>query len=261
MAEHDKEYSEEQKTELFSAEDQDKFLVQSEVAVHRIFTEIKRDRDIVTGYFNNGRQHILTAVLGVLPDHDRLVLDYSQDEKLNQQVLEYGRLVCTTRHDRIRIKFTCEGIQLAKYQDQKALSCPIPKSLYRLQRREFFRVDMPVSQPVICRIPQAGNDPLELPVIDMSVGGLRLQTEILGFKPELKEILTGCGIELPELGFIAIDLEVRNTMDRTLVDGRQVRHIGCAFAGLGMEKNVTIQRFLHKIQVEQKAMAVNDNRS
>ncbi|MCK5609910.1 flagellar brake protein [Candidatus Pacearchaeota archaeon] len=261
MAEDSKEYSNEQKTALFNIEDQDKFLIQSEVAVQRIFTEIARDRDIVTGYFNNGTQHILTAVLGVLPDHDRLVLDYSQDEKINQQVLEYGRLVCTTRHDRIRIKFSCEGIQLAKYQDRKALSCPIPEFLYRLQRREFFRVDMPVAHPIICRIPQAGGDPLELPVMDMSVGGLRLQIENQEFNPELKELLTGCGIKLPELGFIAIDLEVRNIMDRTLVDGRQARHIGCAFAGLGMEKNVTIQRFLHQVQVEQKAKAVSNNRS
>lgn len=255
------EYSNEHKIELFTIEDQEQFLVQSEVAVHKIFTEMVRDRDIVTGYFNNGTQHILTAILGVLPDHDRLVLDYSQDEKLNQQLLEHGQLVCATRHDRIRIKFTCEGIQLAKYQNQKAFSCPIPESLHRFQRREFFRVDMPVIQPIICRIPREGADPLELPILDMSVGGLRLQTENLGFEPELKEILTGCGIELPEFGFIAMDLEIRNTINSTLVDGRQIRCIGCAFVGLNMEKNVTIQRFLHKIQVEQKAKAVSDNRS
>ena len=254
------EYSSKHKLELVTLENQDEYLVESEVAIQRIFKEMVRDRDIVTGYFNNGTQHILTAILGVLPDHDRLVLDYSQDEKVNQQILKYGRLVCATRHDRIRIKFSCENVQLAKYQDQKALSCPIPRSLYRFQRREFFRVDMPVAQPIICRVPQAG-DPLELPILDMSVGGLRLQTENLGFEPELKTLLTGCGIELPEFGFIAMDLEVRNTINSTLVDGRQVRRIGCAFAGLSMEKNVTIQRFLHKIQVEQKAKAVSGNRA
>lgn len=246
---------EENKTELFDGEDQEKYLLYSKTAIINVLHELSKKPDIITAYFNQGREYILTAVLTVMNDRNLVVLDYGADEAKNRRLLDYGRAVCVTKHDNISIKFAVDGLQRAKFQDRQSFAAILPETLYRQQRREFFRVTTPVLNPLKCYIPRPGGQTLELNIMDISCGGLGLADPGQLFDPEINDILTGCHIELPEMGTLHCDLQVRNSFMQPQNSGQQLHRIGCSFVSLSQDKNALIQRYIHRVQLEQKALA------
>lgn len=247
------EQAEDKKTELFDGGDDERFLLTSKAAISNVLVDLSKRPDILTAYFNHGKEYILTAVLAVMPERNLLVLDYGADEKLNQRLLEYGRAVCVTKHDNINIKFGCDILQRAKFQDRQALAAALPESLFRQQRREFFRVALPQINAVKCHIPLSDQNEVALSMTDISCGGIGLVDTTRQFNPELGTVLQGCRAELPDTGTLVFDLVVRNNFLLTQNDGSQARRIGCAFHGLPLDKNAIIQRFIHRMQIEQKA--------
>lgn len=245
--------AEDNKTELFDGGDDERFLLTSKIAIANVLTDLGKRPDILTAYFNHGKEYLLTAVLAVMPERNLLVLDYGADEKLNQRLLEYGRAVCVTKHDNINIKFGCTILQRAKFQERQALAASLPETLYRQQRREFFRVALPLINAVKCYIPQGEQGELALSMTDISCGGIGLIDPTRQFNPEPGTLLRGCRAELPEAGTLVFDLVVRNNFLQMQNDGTQARRVGCAFNGLPVDKNAVIQRYLHRVQIEQKA--------
>lgn len=247
------EHADEQKTTLFDDGDEDRFLLTSKFAINNVLLDLGKRPEIITAYFNHGKEYILTAVLGVMPDRDLLVLDYGAVESQNRRLLEYGRATCVTRHESISIKFSCEILQTARFQGRQAFAARLPETLYRKQQREFFRVALPRINPYRCHLDVPGYGSFSLNVCDISVGGLSLIEPDLKFDPEIGTLLPGCRAELGDNETFTVDLKVRNTLLITQNDGKQVRRIGCSFEGLLVDKSAQIQRLIHKIQLEQKA--------
>jgi len=247
-------YDNEQKTELFSVEDHEKYLIYSRTEISRVLNELSKRPDIITAYFNGGKEYLLTAVLAVLPDRELVVLDYGPDERTNRRVLDAERLICVTKHNNIDIRFNCTTPQRAKFQEKQAFAAPIPESLFRLQRREFFRVSTPITSPVVLQIPQEEGTLLELNVADLSCGGLGLLDPDGMLPAEPLTELKGCVLFLPD-ETLTLDLQIRNRIRHTLRDGRQVTRIGCAFVNLPLNQNAVIQRYIHRLQVEQKGLS------
>lgn len=252
-------YESAERTPINNIEEQERYLIHSRLEIQRVLNELRKRPDIITAYFNQGKEYLLTAVLDVLPDRDLVVLDYGPDEKQNQRALDGGRLVCVTKHDNIDIKFTCDDLKRARYQGGQVFAAPLPASLYRLQRREYFRVSMPSVNPVLCEIPREGEEePLALPLVDLSVGGVGLLDREQRLDTETRAPLPGCRIELPGFGALHCDLEVRNIVPLPGRDGRgKARRIGCAFGSLSMDQHVMVQRYIHKVQVEQNAVTAD----
>ena len=131
----------------------------------------------------------------------------------------------------------------------------MPETLFRLQRREYYRVPTSTLNPLKCFVPQPDGSELLVNVADISCGGVGLVDPRNTFAPEVGTILGGCRIELPEYGNLHCDLQVRNTFMQRQNDGNQVRRIGCAFIALPVDKNALIQRYIHRVQVELKAIS------
>lgn len=242
------------KTELSEIEEQEKYLLYSRTAIINVLSELSKRPDIITAYFNGGREYLLTAVLTVLPERDLVVLDYGTDEKRNLRMLAADRIVCVTKHDNISIKFSCEELQRAKFQERQAFAARLPETLFRLQRREFFRVSTPVFNPLKCLIPDEEHAAMEWNIVDISVGGVGLADPSCRFVPELGTLLRDCQIDLGEFGILICDMVVRNSFLQSQNDGSKLRRLGCAFVNLPLDKNATLQRYIHRIQIEQKAI-------
>ena len=234
--------------DLSGVENPEQYLRTGRVQVVRVLRELAERPDVITAYFNQGSRQLLTAVLEVRADRNLLVLDQGPNERVNQQAVETDRLLCVTQHNRVSVKFSCTGLQRARSQGHPVFACPIPESVYYLQRREFFRVPLPHQNPVLCRIPRDGGDPLELPVLDIGVGGLALLDAQDRLPLEPLEELRDCGIHLPFFGFVVLNLQVRYRKDAG-IDGKAKR-IGCAFLPMDMGTMTLLQRFLHKTQLE-----------
>lgn len=251
-------YDAAQAVPLDSIEEQDKYLIRSKLEITRVLNDLAKKPDIITAYFNHGKEYLLTAVISALPDRNLLVLDYGPDEHVNERALAADRVVCVTKHDNISIKFACRGLKRARFQGDKVFAAPIPESLFRLQRREFFRVKTPTVNPIICRIPVDDEQVLELPLVDISCGGIGMKDPGHRLDVEIRDILPGCAIELPDFGTLEVDLQVRNIANTPEKGNSDARRLGCAFLNLPLDRNVVVQRFINKVEVEQRALARDD---
>jgi c-di-GMP-binding flagellar brake protein YcgR len=249
------EYQESNKSSLSDIEEQEKYLIHRQKVISRILLSLSKRPDIITAYFDGGSKYILTAVLAVLSDREMLVLDVGPNDALNKQLLQTGRATCVTRHDHIAIRFAVEGLERARYQGQAAFVAPLPKSLFRLQRREFFRVSIPVMKPVSCICTHPTLGALAFEVFDISAGGVGLVNTNEYYTPEVMEQLESCALNLPDQEPLILDLEVRNSYQSPKSDGTVVQRVGCIFRDLDMRQNTLLQRYITRVQLEQKALS------
>jgi c-di-GMP-binding flagellar brake protein YcgR len=142
-------------------------------------------------------------------------------------------------------------VTLCTYEKLPALRFAIPKSLTRLQRREHFRVPMPIANPVKCIVPStSANDPepISTHIVDISCGGVALAETRGLIDTEPGKILNDCRLLLPEADAVITSLEVRNTAQIRLQSGAFQTRLGCKFVDLPNDMAARLQRFVMDIE-------------
>lgn len=199
----------------------------------------------------------VTSILAVDADHDQVILDRSINQDQNRRILAATGIAFETTLDKIRILFSSEQVEECTYEGNTALKIVLPPSLIRLQRREFYRMGTPVSNPVRVVVPlppELGGGTLPFPLADISCGGIAILDNklILGDDAVGKEY-AGCRIELPEIGIVTTSLQVRNSLDMTLLNNKSNRRLGCQFIDLPRGMLAYVQRYITKLERERNA--------
>jgi flagellar brake protein len=198
----------------------------------------------------------VTSILEVDPAADTLVLDRSIDREQNQRILKGGRVSFETTLDKIRILFAADDVRATSYRDGPALMIDLPPTLVRLQRREFYRMATPVSNPVRVIIPmpeELGGGTALFPLSDISCGGIAIldNKAQLGDTIGLNYLL--CRIDLPDIGTVTTTLQVRNAIDITLLNNKTNRRLGCRFVDISRANLAMVQRYITKLERERNA--------
>ena len=245
-------YANAQQTSLSDLSETDRFILHNSAEIRSQLLCLARRPDIITAYFNEGKSYLLTAVLGVIDERGLLVLDYGPDEAITKKSIATGRLVCTTKHEGIPVRFSCEQLQSARFKGLPAIATPIPESLYRMQRREFFRVHTPKIKGPRCRIPDPmGGEPYQLSIFDISVGGAGMLDTSGRMQAEPLQCFENCRITLPEHGEISVNLTIRNSGTQTTASGELLPRYGVAFDGVSVSDNSRLQRYIFHLQTMQ----------
>ncbi len=184
-------------------------------------------------------------------------LDVSPDTSINRRVLADDRLLCVTQLDRIRIQFALSELQEVSRSGHNAFRAPVPERILRLQRREFFRLQVPIAHAPSCILNAKGVDDtprqVDARVLDISVGGVALQ-----LPPAVAEFVIGgklddCTLRLPELDPIPLHLEVRNINRNVQRSGTELLRLGCQFVGLSRSGENVIQHYIFNTERERNA--------
>lgn len=239
--------------ELTSAEDYSKYLLRGEKEILHVLRALMQKKELVTAYFNEGSDFFVTTILTVAGEGDALVLDQGPVESLNQKILTSEKIVFLSTQDRIRVQFVSNRIEPAQYNGRPAFRVPMPDTLLKLQRREYYRLVMPIYNPVKCVIPVPGGDAIQVSVADLSVGGVG----VIGYSPEI-ELKTGirypgCRIDLPDIGTIMTTLEIKNIFEITLRNGQISKRSGCQFVNLPASQEAMVQRYINQMERERRA--------
>ncbi len=235
-----------------SAENQENYLVENKTGVIAKLKQLVKHHCMVTATFNNGAQSINTVVLDVLKDMDLVALDYGASEAMNLQLLNADRIFFKTELDGITVQFDADSITKAKLQDEPVFAIPIPSSLLWIQRREFFRVRIPLGVPAYCEVKQVDGSYRKYKLFDISAGGLSLHDEYQDLDFEVGLILSGCKLELPDHGHDKVNLRIQNSFPADRTKPSAGRRIGCEFVGIGMSFGATIQRYIHSIELARR---------
>lgn len=243
--------------ELMQSDDVAKYLLRDRTEILYVLRALMNRHPLVTAYVGRRHDHfLLTAVLALQEKEGMLVLDYGADEPTNQRALSADRLTCITQLDKIKIQFACGPAKRIDYEGKPALLVPVPDSLLRLQRREYYRLTAPAAHGLTCIIPVVENGVerrISATVIDISGGGLAVMVPPVGvrFEPDME--FSRCRVDLPEVGIVESRLRVRNLFRITTGPGAPMERAGCEFIGLPSATMSLIQRYILKVERERKA--------
>ncbi len=244
--------------ELEQADAYSKYMLYSRTEILYILRSMMKKNCMATVYFDHGRFFFLTALLHVDDKTDTVIVDRGSDNEVNQRALKADRLLCTANLDKVKIQFSLDGVKFVQHNGDTAFAAKLPKTMLRLQRREYFRLDTPQGTPIICQIKARRDDgstlDINLPLVDISGGGVGLtaSTDAEHLFP-VGKTFQGCRLDIPEEGVIQVDLVVRNAFHITMRNGTHHLRIGCEYVNLPGNRLSMIQRYITRIERERKA--------
>lgn len=237
-------------------ENAEKYLLQSRGEIIQKLRMLAKDKCLITAHFNAGQDSLITAVIDVLKEKELIALDYGSNEKVNQKLLTADRIVFKTQHHGITAQFSAKSIIKAKLKGQPVFAVPLPEDLLWVQRREYYRIRIPLGMPIECHHTDDDGETKVHTVIDISSGGLALADPDYYFDLEdaAGTVLQNCKISLPEFGEGLVGLEIRNQLPLKFDDPGAGQRIGCSFVSIGSDFEANIQRYIHHIEAQRKQM-------
>jgi c-di-GMP-binding flagellar brake protein YcgR len=232
------------------------YKVHSRREILSLLRSLEQQRQLITLLAQGCPEAAITSVLGVDEDTNTLYIDAASDSALNRRIIDSNNLSFETVLERIRIMFFASQAKECTVDNLPAIAVPVPEFVIRLQRREHYRVQTPISNPVRCTIPiqrELGTETVTLTLQNVSGGGVALMDDKKILDTTLGTIYRDCRIHLPGNTVVVTALEVRNWQDITLPTGKQVRRIGCLFNELPPAMLAAIQRYITKLEREQNA--------
>ena len=198
----------------------------------------------------------VTSILAVDEDSNTVVLDRSIERAQNQRIEAAGRVMCETTLDKIRILFASDNVTETDFENRPALQIAVPDTLVRLQRREFYRMATPLNNPVRACVPlpqELGGGSTFFPLADISCGGIALLDNKFILGNTIGVNYPGCRIDLPDIGSVTTTLQVRNSLDLTLLNNKTNRRLGCLFIVIRGASLGLVQRYITQLERERNA--------
>lgn len=241
------------------ADDASKYLVESGKEVAYILRAIMQKGERITAHFNHGDDLILTTIIDVSLEADRVILDYGASEAHNRKLLEAHKIIFITSQDKVRVQFTSSHVEKVIYEGRPAFKISLPDSLIKLQRREYFRLTTPISKPLACTFPLEDGNNASLTIVDISIGGIGVVNPPKGFQFEIGKTYQGCFFVLPDIGTIVTTLQIRNAFEITMKNGTHAMRAGCMFVSLPGTMQSMIQRYIIKLERERRALQMDND--
>lgn len=231
------------------------FEVESRREIFALLRGIGEKNQLIRMLIHGESDVCVTSILDVDEAAGVVYLDSSIDQEQNKRILASRRLSFETTLDKVRILFAADQIEAASYQGNPAFKIPFPATLIRLQRREYYRIATPVTNPVRVQIvlPAELGGPTSFPLADISCGGIAILDNKMILGDAIGKNYADCKIDLPETGQISTALQVRNSLDLTLLNNKTNRRLGCEFVNIPRGALASVQRYITKLERERNA--------
>jgi c-di-GMP-binding flagellar brake protein YcgR len=234
-------------TSLSNDQIEDKYFLLGKMEILNILNDLAHRREPVTVYFNGGKDFILTILLAARPD--ALVFDLGGDARSNQALSRAPSCTMIAMPDGIRVQFTGQNPERFMWGEQEAFWVPLPERVVRLQRRDTYRNQLPISNPIKVKLFNEQETPLaEWNLHDLSVGGFGAMVD--------GHPMVNVG---DTIAHARIKVDAKNTIDCACV----VRHIslidkskngrykvGFSFEKLPHSMEVAVSRLIINIEYE-----------
>jgi len=238
--------------QTINAEELDKFTTDHRREILFYLHQLINDGERISVVFNSGSETILTVLLDTDADQNRLIFDWGGSEETNQKLLKSERNFFVCAPHGVKNQFITGAVSEISYQQRRAFATRLPERYTRLQRREFFRLVLPFTRRPLCHLELAEGKSLQLPVIDISIGGIAMELPSGQSLFEIGQKLALAHIELKGGGKLEVDLEVRNVC-KLQRGNKTVGRVGCQFITPSHAVEHQLQRFITDVQREERA--------
>jgi len=237
--------------EILSDDTAEQLRITAAKEIEFVITHIANKGSRVALYYNDANDFILTTVMAV--DGTGLWLEQSTNNSENKRITSGGSLNFVSSHTQVKVQFTAVQASDTLHQGRPAFFIALPKSLYRHQRREFFRLMAPLNNLLHCVInaqpKTAAKQTHDFTIMDISCGGVGLICKETGADLGLGLSYPDSHIDLPEVGTINGTIVVKNLAILTTDSGNTQCRAGCAFENLDGNYEILLQRYITSIQL------------
>jgi c-di-GMP-binding flagellar brake protein YcgR len=200
---------------------------------------------------------VRTILWSVDPDAGRLSFRADPDDHQMTRLIEGDDATAVAYLDAVKLQFDLQDMLLVRGSRACAMQASMPRQMYRFQRRQAFRVrtldrGMPTA---VVRHPSIPDMTLQLPVVDVSIGGCALL--LSDTTPPLEP-----GSELHGV-LVALDADTRFVATLRLhhvtsiqPHGQGVR-LGCGLSGLSGESERALQRYIDHTQKRRRLLSLS----
>lgn len=232
------------------------FRLNTQAEVGAVLRDLHQSRSLVTITTPEGVVYT-TTVWDVEPARGTISFAADAEEGRLSQLLDADEAVGIAYLEHVKIQFDVQALVLVRGQRHAVLNCALPREVYRIQRRESFRV-----RPLAHTVPLAhlclpGSEVEHaLRILNVSLGGVALGLGAGGPAVEPGMRLESVRIELDADTDFKVDLQVHHATvsHREASDTR----LGCEFISLSVANQRVLQRFIDQTQKRRRMLALND---
>ncbi|MCB6183404.1 flagellar brake protein [Leeia sp. TBRC 13508] len=244
-------------TPVAPTDDLARFTLMTPIEIVYALRNLIRSKQTLAIYFRQGKESMLTTLLDVNSEKGELIFDWGGSETVNQHLLDSDRNVFVCAPEGVKIQFVTGKINQIQLDGKPAFSTRLPDTLIKIQRREFYRLQMPIANPFWVTIHGTPKGSQRFTMFDLSLGGVCLNVS----EPELFHLMENfgdCQLDLKEAGLFDVALQVRNLSSVPQRNGTVQHRMGCQFVGKFAHIQNKLQRFLAQLERERNALLKRD---
>jgi len=237
-------------------ENQSPYQVDSRREIIALLRGLRDSNQLISMLINSGSEVFITSILDVDDVNNLVIVDSVPGQLANQRIIEAPRVSFEGLLDKIGIQFSSSNLKLIDFENRPALQFAIPANMIRLQRREYYRINTPLSSPIKVSIPVEIDGKIDTPkfsLVDISCGGVAILDEKKVLDCTIGKTYEHCKLDLPSIGLVEIILQVRSHQELILLNGKSNRRIGCQFINISNAVLSNIQRYIMKLERERNA--------
>ncbi|WP_336803647.1 flagellar brake protein [Erwinia aphidicola] len=199
-------------------DDKEQYLKRGTLAVLAVLRDLLEHQTPVM--VSHPRGQFITRLLSA--NKESLVLDYGSNDYDNQLAKEAQELHVTAEMRGAKVEFALPALSLSEHEGLPAFSAALPELLWMIQRREFFRVNAPLSPVFYCYIPWPdGSGEGRLRLQDLSLGGIGvLADDALPEGLESGVSIKKLRVEMGEYGRFEVDAQLMTIGKRSVVGSK-----------------------------------------
>lgn len=235
-------------------EDEDPFSVTSPLEIKSLLKNVQRRKALVRMHIKGSDSSIVTTILDLDPESNSILVDIANDGEFNRRVQEAKAVLFDAMVDGVKVQFESSNITSSTHEKLPALRVPLPETLLRIQRRESYRVEVPMSMQTTClfRLPNGKPGPV-LRIRDISAGGFSAIDPDNDINSEIGTFFDGCELNLPEVGQVPVALRLVRITEETLPNGKKQHILGIKFFDISRPSQFKVQQFITVLERKQNA--------
>lgn len=230
----------------------DKFYIHDAGEIRHHLQRLVGERSALSVRPDNTASALPTILLKV--DAAGLLIDVPASRSVQDAWLAAPLLRFEGSIDRAALRFSTGPALLDAFENGAAFRLPIPERVLYLQRREFMRREPPAGT-LFCRLRLDEGErerEVDATIRDIGGGGLAVVATRSQVRLQVGDVLRDCRIDLPELGEVEVNLQVRHVISRGHL-GPDVTQAGCEFVNLTPAAQRKLFRYL--LQLDRDLLA------
>lgn len=243
------------------------YLVRSAKLIFGHLSDIIKKKCIISAHFGEHNQSFLTTIVDLDQKANLLTLDVAPTELLNKQLLNSAKVLFRTEYEGIKVSFRGKAIRKSESDGHPVFAMPIPDAIFWMQRRQYYRVRIPLSHKnSTCEISfdlenEEGETVSQVKVFslsDISLSGFSFLNpdakiaDLLQPDAEISE----CALFLHDGSRANVGLVIKS-VNNVRANATAYQHrVGCKFTNMPQVFENSIQRYMQDIELQQKNLSV-----